>query len=462
MKLKKIISIALVGIMTMSMFAGCSGKDADKDVSVGTATTAAQTTAASTEAETEETPEEVTLTMWVTERSQGEFNLAQEERFAEKYPYIKLNKIMTTEQMDYLTSYAAGNAPDFLGVSMPQISSYIYAGVCTPLNEYFDAWDDKANMDADIFEKFKIGDNYYGVPSDAYVMVLNYNKEIFAKEGLTPPKTWDELLETAKKLTKPEENQWGMNLLISEWTEWWFEYFVWQAGGDLTAENPDGTLKLTFTDPAVIEAAEFYRKMIEEKAIQIDTTLGYDAMQKEFAAGHAAMTINGSDAIVGYTANGMDPKNVGYAPLPVGPSGVPITQMGGMVTFITTGISKEKADAAWKWISFVNSKDEKSQHLEYLNANGNLNPALRVRNDLTEFEALVDPDLQAIFDKSSANARLEFYGKGNVGSYVDSAVQSTVQDPSADILAVFQAQQDLAQKEAVDKFNESVLNSKQN
>jgi ABC-type glycerol-3-phosphate transport system substrate-binding protein len=461
MKFKRIMSIAMVTIMTVTMFVGCSGKDTDKDVSVDTATTAAQTTAAPTEAQTEATPEEVTLTMWVTEGSQGEFNLAQEQRFTEKYPYIKLNKIMTTENMDYMTSYAAGNAPDFLGVGMPQISSYIYAGVCAPLNEYFDAWDDKANLNMDMFDNFKIGDNYYGVPSDSYVMVLTYNKEIFAKEGLTPPKTWDELLETAKKLTKPEENQWGMNLLISEWTEWWFEYFVWQAGGDLTAQNPDGTLKLTFTDPAVIKAAEYYRELIDAKVIQPDVTLGYDAMQTEFAAGHAAMTISGSDSVVGYANKGMDPKNVGYAPLPIGPSGEQITQMGGSVTFITEGISKEKADAAWKWISFVNSKEEKTQFLEYLNANGKLNPALRVRKDLDQFTSLVDPDLQAIFDQAASNARLEFYGKGVVGSYVDRAVQSTTQDPSVDITKVFQEQQDLAQKEAADKFNESVLASKQ-
>ncbi|MDF2952480.1 MAG: hypothetical protein K0S18_2063 [Anaerocolumna sp.] len=44
---------------------------------------------------------------------------------------------------------------------------------------------------------------------------------------------------------------------------------------------------------------------------------------------------------------------------------------------------------------------------------------------------------------------------------IDRAVQSTTQDPSVDITKVFQEQQDLAQKEAADKFNESVLASKQ-
>ena len=43
--------------------------------------------------------------------------------------------------------------------------------------------------------------------------------------------------------------------LLAEWTEWFFQYYVWQAGGDLTKENEDGTAELTFTDPAVIEAA---------------------------------------------------------------------------------------------------------------------------------------------------------------------------------------------------------------
>lgn len=460
--LKRIISMAVVVMMVMSMFVACSGKEKEQETTTGSdnnaPTVAATDEAAPTEAAQ---PEEVELTMWVTEAQQNDFALEQEKRFNEKYPYIKLNKILVNEGMDYMSAYAAGNAPDFLGVGMPQISSYIYAGVAAPLDEYLDNWDEKPNMRMESFDNFAVNGKHYGIPDDSYVMVLNYNKKIFAEAGLQPPTTWDELLETAKTLTKPDQNQWGMNLLIAEWTEWWFEYFVWQAGGDLTAQNEDGTLKLTFTDPAVQKALEFYRSLIDAKCIQPDITMNYEAMQKEFAAGHAAMTINGSDAIGFYVSNGMNPEDVGYAPLPVGPSGNAVTQTGGAVTFITSGLPKEVQDAAWAWLSFTNSKEEKAAYYEYRLSQGSLNPSLKVRNDMGDFEKEVAPDLQAIFDQAASNARLEFYGKGVVGSYVDRAVQSAALDPSIDILKVFQEQQDLAQKEAADQFNQSVLDSKQ-
>jgi ABC-type glycerol-3-phosphate transport system substrate-binding protein len=466
MKVKRIISIMLLFAMMLTMFTGCA-KDKEEDPTTSNNTTGNnedtdETDAAVTSEATEtETPEPVTLTVWVTENQQDEFDLAQEQRFAEMYPYITLNKVLIVEGMDYMTAYAAGNAPDFLSVGMPLISSYIYSGVTAPLNDYLDNWEEKDAMKMEMFDNFKVADNYYGIPGDAYVMVLNYNKKIFAEAGLQPPTTWDELVETAKALTVPEKGQWGMNLLVSQWTEWWFEYFVWMAGGDLTKENPDGTLELTFDDPAVVQAVELYRELIQGGCIQPDVTLDYGTMQSQFAAGHAAMTINGSDGADSYVSNGMSPDDIGYAPLPVGPSGEKITQMGGSVTFITNGIDQAKQDAAWKWISFINCTDERKLFYEDLNSKGKLAPALRVRTDMADIDALVNPELQALFEEASGTARLEFFGKGVVGSYVDTAVRKTVLDPSVDILASFVEQQDLAQKEAADNFNESVLSSKQ-
>ena len=55
----------------------------------------------------------------------------------------------------------------------------------------------------------------------------------------------DEALEAAKKINDPDNQVTGYATLAAEWTEWFFQYYVWQAGGDLTKENEDGTAELT-------------------------------------------------------------------------------------------------------------------------------------------------------------------------------------------------------------------------
>jgi ABC-type glycerol-3-phosphate transport system substrate-binding protein len=451
MALKRIMSMALAIAVSVGMLVGCGDTKpaAESTTSAGTSTTQASATAT-------QTPEEVELTIWVTQAQQAGVALEREKAFTEKYPYIKLNKVLTPDKMDYQTAYAAGTAPDLANDGMPNITNYMYLGIAQPLDDYLNKWDDYKNMKTEMFDKFVLNGKHYALPLDSYVMVLNYNKKIFAEAGLTPPKTWDELLETAKKLTVPEKGQWGFNLLVSEWTDWWFEYFAWQAGGDVTAENPDGTLKLTFTDPSVQKTIEFYRSLIAAKCIQPDMTLNYGDMQKQFSGGKAAMTLNGSNSLYGYVNQGMNPEDVGYAPLPTGPSGKQITQMGGNAYIITNGISKEKADAAFKWISHYVSKDEIMRTNQEMISKGSVAPLLRVRSDMEELTKLVNPEIQKIVDEGRSYSRLEYYGKGVVSGYLDAAIREAI-NPKADIMKVFEKQQELAQREAVDNFNKKLL-----
>ena len=67
----------------------------------------------------------------------------------------------------------------------------------------------------------------YGVPLNRSTPLMYCNGEIFAKEGLRPPETWDELVDVARALTRPGE-RWGHEVPIS----WWFWVaLVGQAGG---------------------------------------------------------------------------------------------------------------------------------------------------------------------------------------------------------------------------------------
>jgi ABC-type glycerol-3-phosphate transport system substrate-binding protein len=407
-------------------------------------------------------PKPVVLTYWVTTNMQDAFALAQEERFAKKYPNIIFNKVLISEgasATDPMVAFAAGTNPDFYGTGAPQMARLAYAGVAKPLDDYFKAWPDIAHIKKEVLDNYRIGGHYYALPLYSYTMVLCYNKKLFADAGVTVPQTWDDWVSVSKKLTNPAKQQWGMNLLVSQWTEWWFEYFVWMAGGNLTKENPDGTLTLTFTDPAVVKAVEFYRKFVASKSIQPDLTLEYGNMQGQFSAGHAAMTLYGSDGLHNFVNQGMKIGDVGYAELPVGPSGKRVSQIGGGVEYIFSNVSKEKADAAWAWISFWNTKEEQEANLKYRATLGGADPQVLLRDDLDVTLGKINPELQAVVDRATRVSQLEFYGKGVVGSFVDKAVQTCVFNPNADIVATFRQQQNLAQS-AADEFNKQVLASK--
>ena len=189
-------------------------------------------------------------------------------------------------------------------------------------------------------------------------------------------------------------------------------------------------------------------------------TMDYNTMQDQFIAGNAAMTLNGSDSFRNYVNKGMNPDDIGYAAFPVGPSGKPTGQLGGKCYFIYSNASKEKADAVWQWFEFRNSKEELELGLIDGASKGGANPQVIFRKDIDISLGQINPELQAVVDEVTPVSRLEFAGKAIIGSFVDAAVRKTMLDPSVDIMAEFQRQQDLAQVE-MDKYNQSLLEPKE-
>ena len=51
-------------------------------------------------------------------------------------------------------------------------------------------------------------------------------------------------------LTVPEKGQYGIDLPSGEFAGWMFSDFVWQAGGEIVRQRPDGGWKLTLDEPA--------------------------------------------------------------------------------------------------------------------------------------------------------------------------------------------------------------------
>ena len=384
---------------------------------------------------------------------------SMEKKFLEEHPNITLNKVVKEGDPgnEFYQAVASGTAPDLVNCSFTMMDSYITSGILEPLNQYTDEWDEWGNFTKEYVDMFTKDGKVYGVPNQVAPMLFGYNKALFEEAGIKePPKTWDEAVEVAKKINDPDNQVAGYATLAAEWTEWFFQYYVWQAGGDLTKENEDGTAELTFTDPAVIKAAEYYQKLKSEGVLQSDLTLKFSDLVTNFGLGKIGMMPFAGDWVSEAITKGIDPDDIGLCLPPAGPSGKQTTAIGGDCWVINAKADQAKKDAAWEYIKYYTGKDYRASYYENLATKGAPNPVIIPRDDMSITDFYEFPEeYKEVLESAKSVGRLEFYGKADFGSYVDRAVQKILTDSNADPETEFAEAQKLCEKEALEKFNEA-------
>ncbi|MBP3965651.1 extracellular solute-binding protein [Paenibacillus lignilyticus] len=427
--------------------------------------------AATDEAATTDTPAaNVEITVWDQPTPEDTQKELKEEIYAEfetQNPGIKVkHELMpqgTNDREVFVTAMAGGNGPDaYHAAHFPIIADWVGQGLALDLTPYWDGYADKDKFIASSMQAGTIDGKVYGVPHDMYVTGLFWNKKMFEAAGLdrdTPPANWDQLVEFGKKLTNVDKKQYGITLLGMEWADWWFEYYVWQAGGDLTHLQPDGTVQLAFTEDPSVKALQFYKDLKwTHKIVQNNVLQSYQDNMNDIFQGRAAMSNAASGGFGDYVAQGMDLNDVGFAPYPVGPGGKGPGQIGGAYWIINPKTSKEKQDAAWKYITYMNSKEVMEKFLQFQQDNGMFPNLLSVRNDVdpSQFAKDISPELVAAVNKAASDTHLEYFLKERLTPYVVKAVQKALTDEKSDPKQLLQEAQDAAQKEVVDAYNASV------
>lgn len=449
------ISLALSAALVMSLMTGCGTNPQNAESTtqkVDTETQPESTTGAQT------SDEKVELTLWVTSRKTDDYTSKREEAFLAAHPNITFNKVVKEGDPgnEFYQGVAVGNAPDVVDVSFAMMDKYMKAGILEPLNTYADNWDEYKNFTKEYTDMGTLNNNLLGIPFLVGPVLFAYNKSLFKDAGLEgAPKTWEEALEFAKKINDPNKQITGYATLTAEWTEWFFQYYVWQAGGDLTKQNEDGTIELTFDDPAVIEAANYYQKLSAEGVLQSDRTLKFTDLTTAFGQGRIGMMPFAGDWVSDAIKQGIDPEDIGLCLPPAGPGGSQSTAIGGSCYVINAKSSQAKKDAAWEYIKYNTSNEGFSANAKYNASKGAANPITIPRDDMNISDFYEFPqEYNDVLEAVKSVGRLEFYGKADFGSYIDKAVQKILSDPNSDPATEFMAAQKLAESEALEKFNE--------
>lgn len=334
-----------------------------------TTTTAAETTAAETTAEQAgiQPPKEnvkIVLACWsLFEPMDVNWPIAY-KMFKDKYPTIDIeNKTLPyADHMTYLkTSLLGGEGPEIwtsnVGAQMAEFAAYAENLEPYAQADWGSNWKDMFYSPVLDWEYWANPDYLIGLPMGMSIVgPITYNKTLFDKLGLVPPKTYDELLQVAKTLKENGVNPWA-NAASEGWVnEHLFQIIGLQFGnGDEYDKAREG--KITWTDPALVSTMEAFRKMFDDKLFGDDPYSGimYPDFINAFYEGKYGMMHMGSWQLTtnwGKNLQGkQDPNTVFQVALApdFGGNGqqTKATAYPGFAVSLNKDINQIKKDAAW-------------------------------------------------------------------------------------------------------------------
>jgi len=362
----------------------------------GTETTSApESTTSTSEVDDVSSDELVTLTYWsgFTGGDRGAYeDLIQE--FNDTHPNIQIDYQLQpwdTIAQQTPTAIASGSGPDIVtpDYNVSTILEYVANGLAAPLDLIGDGENQIPDgvLPETLVDSFTVDGNLYAAPANFATLMLYYNVDLLGEAGYdVPPSTMEELREYAVELSDGA-GQYGIALADHSTIAVW-PILIWSDGGDLIKNGCSA-----LDDAEAVSTVETWSSLIRDHQIS-PVGLSGDEADNLFAAGKAAMEINGPWAAGTYREAGV---NFDVAPVPVGASGSPVT-LGSTVPMIVSATSDHQAEAqvflAW-WLS----KDAQAQ----LATAAAYAPS---RTDMADDDAITSDSLAASFTAQVPYARL--------------------------------------------------------
>jgi multiple sugar transport system substrate-binding protein len=234
--------------------------------------------------------------------------------------------------------------PDVLMLDNPDLQQIAASGALTPLSDYGLNADGyvKGVVDASTYQG-----KLYGLQPVTNTIGLFYNKDILAKAGVTPPKTWEELKTAAKKLTSGKQYGIAFSAPANYEGTWQFLPFMWSNGGD----------EKDIATPQVAQALQLWVDLVKDGSASKSVVNWTQAdVNDQFKAGNAAMMVNGPWQFPVLNA---DPKlHYDVVPIPSPQAGgTTVAPLGGETWTVPQTSSTDRQQSAAKLIACLNSDD---------------------------------------------------------------------------------------------------------
>jgi multiple sugar transport system substrate-binding protein len=202
---------------------------------------------------------------------------------------VKLTPVAEDQFNQVLTSNAAaGNLPDVIGaLPLSQVRT-LSANELIDTDAVGEVVDD---LDAGTFSESALeltagDDTQLAVPSESWIQLLVYRRDLFDEAGLAAPETYDDILAAAEALDSADLAGFvGANVAGDAFTAQTFEEIG--LGNDCQLVDDSG--EVTFDSDQCVEALEFYGNL--QQNYSVSGAQDVDTTRASYFAGQAAMII---------------------------------------------------------------------------------------------------------------------------------------------------------------------------
>ncbi|MDQ0396391.1 ABC transporter substrate-binding protein [Labrys monachus] len=258
-------------------------------------------------------------------------------------------------QQKLTTDISAGTNADMSIIGTRWLLDYVSQGLVTPLDSYITP-DFKARFIPTFLSPSVMGGKTYGLPIAASARALYYNKDVFAKAGITePPKTWAEFEADAAKIkaATPDVAPFGLQGKEIE-TDVYFYYGMWSYGGEIVKDGKSG-----LDSQAAIDSAKLYKSFIDKGYTEPGvTSYNREDVQNLFKQGKVATVIT-APFLSSQIKTDAPKLNYGVAPIPAGPSGDQGTY--GVTDSIVLFDNSKVKDEAFKFLDFLFTTENRTE-----------------------------------------------------------------------------------------------------
>jgi len=284
------------------------------------------------------------------------------DEFNATHPGIRVVSVSmgryTALSQKIMAAVAAGKPPTMAQAYENWTVELIMNGSIVPIEKFIEGPSGlSAESFADILPVFIKNNSWddviWSFPFNKSVRALFYNKDLFREVGLDPdhpPKTWQEYLDFARRLTKDVDGDgnpeiWGTAGQVNVWM---FGNLLIQNGGSFLAPNGE---EVAFNSPEGVEALAFMKKLLADSVGFVASGFEY---QNDFLAGKVGM-MEGSTVSLAFIKGKYD-FELGIAPIPAGKR--PGVLIAGTNVVIFAKASEEEQKAAWEFIKWFTDTEQ--------------------------------------------------------------------------------------------------------